>query len=183
MSTIVVTATSSGDCIDPGWLRPGCLVLDVGVPSDIRRAAAGPRRCSDSLRRIFPRARGDAPRLVLPAVLHGIVPSCLGETMVLALENRADSFSIGRDLDLDRIREIGRLAEAHGFVFSQALATGQSLSIEARTQFLKVRSQARAGRDRRTPFRCDDRDRPLPGSILRRRSTSPRLAGPAAATA
>ncbi len=68
-STIVVTATSSGDCIDPGWLRPGCLVLDVGVPSDIRRAASGPRRRPDSLCRICPRARGDAPRLFLPAVL------------------------------------------------------------------------------------------------------------------
>ena len=77
---------------------------------------------------------------------HGIVPSCLGETMVLALENRADSFSIGGELDLDRIREIGRLAEVHGFAFSQALASGLPLSPEARSQFLKVLSKTRPAR-------------------------------------
>ena len=87
---------------------------------------------------------------------HGIVPSCLGETMVLALEDRADSFSIGRDLNLDRVREIGRLAEAHGFVFSEALACGQSLTSEARSQFLKVLSSTRPARSR-PPCRCDDR--------------------------
>jgi acetylornithine/succinyldiaminopimelate/putrescine aminotransferase len=75
--------------------------------------------------------------------------------MVLTLEDRADSFSIGRDLDLERVREIGRLAEAHGFVFSEPLACGQSLTTEARSQFLKVLSSTRRARSR-TPRRCDD---------------------------
>jgi acetylornithine/succinyldiaminopimelate/putrescine aminotransferase len=75
--------------------------------------------------------------------------------MVLALEDRADSFSIGRELSLDRVREIGRLAEAHGFVFSEALACGQSLSAEARSQFLKVLAKTRPTRSR-PPRRWDD---------------------------
>ena len=47
-----------------------------GLPGARRRRAqrrppghAGPRRCPDPLRRLCARARGDAPRLVLPAVL------------------------------------------------------------------------------------------------------------------
>ena len=36
-ASLVVTATSSGNCIEQSWLRPGCLVLDVGVPSDVRQ--------------------------------------------------------------------------------------------------------------------------------------------------
>jgi acetylornithine/succinyldiaminopimelate/putrescine aminotransferase/predicted amino acid dehydrogenase len=154
-ASIVVTATSSGDCIDPNWLRPGSLVLDVGVPSDVRRVAP-PRDDVLVLSAGYARVPTSMPRdSFFLRFFHGIVPCCLGETMVLALENRADSFSIGRELDLDRIREIGRLAEAHGFVFSEMLAYGQSLSPEARSQFLKVLSRTRPARSR-PPCRCDE---------------------------
>ncbi len=147
-ASIVVTATSSGDCIDPGWLRPGCLVLDVGVPSDVRRAEPA-RDDVLILSAGYARVPASMPRdSFFLRFYHGIVPSCLGETMVLALENRADSFSIGRELSLDRVREIGRLAEAHGFVFSEALACGQSLTPEARSQYLKVLSRTRTSRSR-----------------------------------
>ena len=156
-ASVVVTATSSGNCIDPRWLRPGCLVLDVGVPSDVRRISparddilvlsAGYSRVPDSMPR----------ESFFLRFFHGMVPSCLGETMVLSLEGRADSFSIGRDLSLERIREIGRLAESHGFTFSQALASGLPLRSEDRTQFLKVRSRLRRERSSPRPQRdaCD----------------------------
>jgi acetylornithine/succinyldiaminopimelate/putrescine aminotransferase len=154
-ASIVVTATSSGDCIEPNWLRPGCLVLDVGVPSDVRWAAPA-RDDILILSAGYARVPASMPRdSFFLRFYHGIVPSCLGETMVLALEDRADSFSTGRELDLDRVREIGRLAEAHGFAFSEALACGQSLSPEARSQFLKVLSKTRPVRSR-PPRRCDD---------------------------
>ncbi len=144
-ASLVVTATSSGNCIDPSWLRPGCIVLDVGVPSDVRQAtpvrddvlilAAGDGRVPEAMPRdsFFLR------------FYQGIVPSCLGETMVLALANRADSFSIGRDLGLGRVAEIGRLAESQGFTFSDALAGGLPLRPQARSQFLKVLSRAWPG--------------------------------------
>jgi len=147
-ASIVVTATSSGDCIEPTWLRPGCLVLDVGVPSDVRRATPA-RDDVLILSAGYARVPAAMPRdSFFLQFYHGIVPSCLGETMVLALENRADSFSIGRDLDLERVREIGRLAEAHGFAFSEALASGLPLGPEARSQFLKVLSRTRPARSR-----------------------------------
>ena len=85
---------------------------------------------------------------------HGIVPSCLGETMVLALENRADSFSIGRELDLDRSARSAGWPRRTGSCFSEALACGQALSPEARSQFLKVLSSTRRSRSR-PPGRCD----------------------------
>jgi acetylornithine/succinyldiaminopimelate/putrescine aminotransferase/predicted amino acid dehydrogenase len=152
-ASLVVTATSSGDCIEPSWLRPGCLVLDVGVPSDIRRVA--PERDDVLILSAgYARVPAAMPRdSFFLRFYHGIVPSCLGETMVLALENRADSFSIGRSLDLDRVHEIGRLAEAHGFAFSEALACGLPLSPEARSQFLKVLSRTRPAPSHRS-HRC-----------------------------
>jgi acetylornithine/succinyldiaminopimelate/putrescine aminotransferase/predicted amino acid dehydrogenase len=149
-AAIVVTATSSGDCIEPGWLRPGCLVLDVGVPSDVRRVSQA-RDDVLILSAGYARVPAAMPRdSFFLRFYHGFVPSCLGETMVLALENRAESFSIGRDLDLDRVGEIGRLAEAHGFDFSEPLACGLPLAPEARSQFLKVLSRTRPMHSRRS---------------------------------
>jgi acetylornithine/succinyldiaminopimelate/putrescine aminotransferase len=69
--------------------------------------------------------------------------------MVLALANRGESFSIGRDLGLGKVGEIGRLAETHGFTFSEALAGSLPLSPEARSQFLKILSRARPARSQR----------------------------------
>lgn len=40
--------------------------------------------------------------------------ACLGETALLALAERYEAFSIGRDLDLRRVKEIYRLAREHG---------------------------------------------------------------------
>ncbi len=37
---IVVSATSSGNCIDQTWLLPGSIVVDVGVPADVKGTQA-----------------------------------------------------------------------------------------------------------------------------------------------
>ncbi len=69
---------------------------------------------------------------------QGIVPCCLGETMVLALEGRAECFSLGRDLSLERIEEIGVLARKHSFDFTQLFSFGQKLDSSALARFRKA---------------------------------------------
>ena len=82
-ATIVVTATSTGNCIEPSWLRPGCLVLDVGVPSDVRRTTPA-RDDVLILSAGYSRVPAAMPRdSFFLRFYHGFVPSCLGETMVL----------------------------------------------------------------------------------------------------
>ena len=39
----------------------------------------------------------------------------MAETMILALEGRSEDYSIGKRLELERVREIAGLAEKHGF--------------------------------------------------------------------
>jgi hypothetical protein len=39
----------------------------------------------------------------------------MAETMILAMEKRAESFSLGRDLTVEQVREIGALGRRHGF--------------------------------------------------------------------
>jgi 3-acetyloctanal aminotransferase len=159
-ASIVIAATSSGDCIDPAWLRPGAMVLDVGVPGDVRRVEPA-RRDVLVLSAGYARVPATMPRdSFFLQFFQGIVPSCLGETIVLSLENRAESFSIGRDLDVDRVREIGRLAESHGFTFADALTFGSPLSAEEHAQFLKVVARTRTRHSARVfGCQCEDRDR------------------------
>jgi acetylornithine/succinyldiaminopimelate/putrescine aminotransferase/predicted amino acid dehydrogenase len=135
---VVLTATSSGNCIDPAWLRPGSIVLDVAVPTDVRRTgpprpdvlvlSAGFSRLPDTMAR-------DSRFL---ALYGGVVPSCLGETLVLALEGRAECFSVGRQLSLDRVEEIGRLAERHGLDFSHLTSGGLPVEPAALARFRKA---------------------------------------------
>jgi fatty aldehyde-generating acyl-ACP reductase len=41
--------------------------------------------------------------------------ACMAETMMLSLEGRYESFSLGRDLTVKQIEEINRIAHKHGF--------------------------------------------------------------------
>ena len=43
-----------------------------------------------------------------------VVYACLGETALLAMEERYESFTLGRDLDWQKVKEIYRLAVGHG---------------------------------------------------------------------
>jgi hypothetical protein len=44
--------------------------------------------------------------------------ACMAETMVLAMEGRYESYSLGRELSLARVAEISDLADRHGFRLS-----------------------------------------------------------------
>jgi predicted amino acid dehydrogenase len=52
--------------------------------------------------------------------------ACMSETMVLALEGRRESYTLGRGIDLAKVREIDALAERAGFTLAgmRAFDTG-----------------------------------------------------------
>ena len=146
---VVLSATSSGNCIDQKRLLPGSVVIDVAVPTDVEGGAA--------LRDDVLIISGGLTRVPLTMPLsskylwfhQGMIPSCLAETMVLALDRRPECFSLGRQLDVDGIRAIGERAIAHGFDFSRLISFGQPLEDAALVKFRKVlvrqRSQAMNG--------------------------------------
>jgi predicted amino acid dehydrogenase len=41
--------------------------------------------------------------------------ACMSETMILALEGRYENFTLGKDVSVEQVREISRLALKHGF--------------------------------------------------------------------
>ncbi|MFI7502178.1 aminotransferase class III-fold pyridoxal phosphate-dependent enzyme [Streptomyces sp. NPDC049687] len=112
---LFVTASSVGGLVDPDRLPPGSVVVDVALPRDV---ASAPRDTSDVLVIDGGLVSGSADVVLGDGGLPGPTQQlngCLAETLILALEGRAESFSLGRELRLERVRLIGELAARHGF--------------------------------------------------------------------
>ena len=143
---VVLSATSTGQCIDQQWLLPGSIVIDVGVPSDVCKANS-PRDDVLILTGGFVRV---PPSIPLNSTFlwfqHGIIPSCLGETIVLALTKRAECFSLGRTLNLDSIQEIGSVAQEQGFDFSHFYSSGRLLDDSQLIRLQKLHTRKRCKR-------------------------------------
>jgi len=113
---IVITVTSAVDTVVPGEaLKPGAVVCDVARPRDVSRKVAKER--PDVL--VIEGGAVEVPGDVDFHLNFGFPPktayACMAETMILALEKRYESYSLGRDLSLERVREIAALAQKHGF--------------------------------------------------------------------
>lgn len=114
---LVLTVTSATHAvIEPRHLKPGAVVLDVARPRDVSLHVARER---DDVLVIeggmveVPGARADfhfdfgfPPRKAF---------ACMAETMALAMEGIYEDYTIGRDLDPERIRQIDTIATRHGF--------------------------------------------------------------------
>jgi len=151
---IIFSATSTGNIIDPDALKPGSIVFDIAQPRDVihKKKKRKDVLIIDAGTITLPRTNRNGHHSIslpffsfipIPIVswqtrehfyinYSGVgpifIPSCLGETITLALEERPESFSLGRELNLDKIREIGALSEKHGFVFDHFLSFDKGIS-------------------------------------------------------
>ncbi len=116
---LVLSATSAVEpIIEPRHLKEGAVVCDVARPADVSPAVQQERK--DVL--VIKGGIVDVPSHVefgfdfgLPT---GQVYACMAEVMVLALEGRYESFSLGQRVQKEKVREIARLARKHGFQLS-----------------------------------------------------------------
>lgn len=113
---VVIAVTSAVDSVvEPGWLKPGAIVCDVARPRNVGRAVADARQ--DVF--VFEGGVVAPPGDVEFNFNFGFPPrtcyACMAETMILTLEERFESYSLGRDLEVEKIEEIAALGEKHGF--------------------------------------------------------------------
>ena len=113
---LVVTVTSAIESvIQPAWLAKGAVICDVARPRDVSVAVAKERQ--DVL--VIEGGVVSVPGEVEFGMDFGFPPrtayACMSETMILALEGRYESFSLGRDIEPDKVKEIAGLAAKHGF--------------------------------------------------------------------
>lgn len=114
---IIITVTSAKDAvIQPNDLIPGAVVCDVARPRDVSVRVARER---DDVLVIeggvvaVPGAQADF------RFNFGFPPrtayACMSETMMLALEGRYESYTLGKDVSVAQVTEISTLAKKHGF--------------------------------------------------------------------
>ena len=116
---IVITVTSALDfLIEPGDLKPGAVVCDVARPRNVSREVSLKRNDVLVIEGGIIRVPGDVD-------FHfnfGFPPrtsyACMSETMILALDGRYEDFSLGRNLDINKINLISQLADKHHFRMS-----------------------------------------------------------------
>ncbi|MDW7685334.1 MAG: shikimate dehydrogenase [Bacillota bacterium] len=116
---IVIAVTGSADAvIDVMDLKPGAVVCDVARPRDVSK------RCAELRNDVLVIEGGvvDVPGMADFGFNFGFPPrtsyACMAETMILSLEKRFESFTLGRDLSVAQVDEITRLADKHGFTIS-----------------------------------------------------------------
>lgn len=114
---IVVTVTSEiATVIEPHHLRPGSVVLDVARPRDVSRRVAEQR--DDVLVIEGGLVAVPGPELDF-GFDFGFPPrmafACMAEAMILALEGRYESYTLGREITVEQVQEIEALGAKHGF--------------------------------------------------------------------
>ena len=136
---LVLTATSSTqDVIEPEYLQPGSVVCELSLPHDVSRRVAverpdvlviegGNMRVPGAMRWERVREPGTEFELALP---RGTALACMSETMVLALADRCEPFTLGRGIDLEKVREIDGLAERAGFTLADLRAFDTAITPE-----------------------------------------------------
>ncbi|WP_346353646.1 polysaccharide biosynthesis protein [Azotosporobacter soli] len=113
---IIIAVTSALDTIiEPEDLKPGAIVCDVARPRNVSRQVAEKR--NDVL--VIEGGVVEVPGNVDFGLQFGFPPgtayACMAETMILALEGRYEPFTLGRELSVEQIETIAKLAEKHGF--------------------------------------------------------------------
>lgn len=116
---VVIAVASAVDAIiDGDALKSGAIVCDVARPRNVARAIAEAR--DDVF--IFEGGVVAPPGDVEFNFNFGFPPktcyACMAETMALALEGRFESYSLGRDLQVEKVEEIEEIATRHGFTLA-----------------------------------------------------------------
>ena len=113
---VIITVTSAVDTvIQPDHLKSGCVVCDVARPRDVAQSVVEQR--DDVL--IIEGGMVEVPGEADFHFNFGFPPrmayACMAETIALALEGRYEDYTLGKDIKLEKVKEIAALAERHGF--------------------------------------------------------------------
>ena len=147
---LIVTATSAFGqrVLDVSQCKPGAVILDVALPPDISAEEAAVRPdvlIVESGEVLIPGPVEFSFDIGLP---RGVAYACLAEAALLAMEGRFECFTLGREVDPGRVKEIYRLFRRHRFQIAPLRSFGADL-----TDALVAEKNALAEELRRDPAR------------------------------
>jgi len=127
---LVITATSAFGqrVIDITKCKPGAVICDVARPPDINPAEAALR--PDVL--VI-----ESGEVIIPGDVDfgydiGLPPktsyACLAETACLAMDGRFEDYTLGRNITMERVKEIYKMSLKHGFKLAPLRSFGHYIS-------------------------------------------------------
>ncbi|MBN7769301.1 dehydrogenase [Marinobacter daepoensis] len=116
---MIVTATSGAGkrILDIMNVKPGCVITDVARPLDIPAEDVAKRPDVLVIESGEIRLPGEV-RMKDIGLPDGIAYACLAETIVLALDARFENFTLGRNIEWEKVREIYKLGLKHGMALA-----------------------------------------------------------------
>ncbi|WP_456426987.1 serine carboxypeptidase [Rhodocaloribacter sp.] len=129
---LIVTATSAFGrrVLDVTQCKPGAVICDVARPPDVNPAEAALR--PDVL--VI-----ESGEVLIPGDVDfgydiGLPPktayACLSETALLAMEGRFEDYTLGRNIELEKVKEMYRLFKKHGFRIAGLRSFGKYVTDE-----------------------------------------------------
>ena len=113
---VIVTATSGAGkkILDIMRVKPGAVITDVARPLDLSAEDVGKRPDVLVIESGEIELPGENIKMGDIGLPDGIVYACLAETVVLALEGRYETFTIGRNIEWEKVKEIYKMGIKHG---------------------------------------------------------------------
>ncbi|MCJ7808661.1 MAG: hypothetical protein MUP26_00220, partial [Desulfobulbaceae bacterium] len=145
---VIVTATSGAGktILDITKVKPGCVITDVARPLDLspEDVAKRPDVLVIETGEIELPGNPEMKNIGLPSK---VAYACLAETIVLALEGRFETFTIGRDIEWEKVREIYKLGLKHGMKLAAISGVNGVFTDEAilRVKRLALKAREEAG--------------------------------------
>ena len=146
---LIVTATSAFGqrILDITKCKPGAVICDVARPADISPAEAALRPdvlVVESGEVIIPGVSSFGYDIGLPPK---VAYACLAEAALLAMEGRFEDYTLGRNIEMERVKEVYHMFKKHGFQIAGLTAFGKYVSEE---EYARKRAAGReaAGRAR-----------------------------------
>lgn len=128
---IVTTTSAIGQrIIDVTKCKPGAVICDIARPPDISEEEAALRPdvlIIESGEILLPGEPDYGYDIGLPP---GVAYACLAETALLAMESRFEDYTLGRNIEVERVKEIYRLFKKHGLQLSGLRSHGKFLTDE-----------------------------------------------------
>jgi fatty aldehyde-generating acyl-ACP reductase len=142
----VVSVSSAGrELVMPDHLRPGCVVCDVARPRDVSVRVSRERPDVLVIEGGVVRVPGDVEFNFNFGFPEKMAYACMSETMILALEGDPSlySFTVGKDVTVQQVDTISRLAVKHGFKLAGFRSFERAVTEEAISRARKARETSR----------------------------------------
>ncbi len=181
---MIVTATSGAGkkVLDIMQVKPGCVITDVARPLDLPASEVAKRPDVLVIESGEIQLPGEHIQMKNIGLPKGVAYACLAETIVLALEGRFENFTVGRNIEWEKVREIYRLGLKHGMQLAAISGVNGPFGDEDIAQVRELALAARAHKPTRTRTNTRTQSPKAPPTEVKKRTRSPRKNSPDAAS-